>query len=105
MMLFNRSDHAELGCQFLEAFRFRRFGKSFVHICPFVVLAGSRCSQVLRGAANPFQFLEPHLGMLFFIIRRLQEQCGNLFKAFLLCFRRKIRVFVPRLGFPCKSGL
>ena len=105
MVLFDGSNHAELGSQFREAFLLSSLGKAFVHVSPFVVFAGSSSGQVCSRVTDAVQFLEPHFGVFFFVFSGLQEKCSNLFVAFLLCNGCEIGVFVSGAGFSVKCGV
>ena len=59
--------------------------------------------EVFRRLAQLAQFLEPELGMLLLVLRRLQEQRRDLLKALLLGCRGEIGIFVARLGFARKG--
>ena len=105
VVLFDGSNHAELGGQFREAFLFGSFGEAFIHVGPFVVFAGSSSGQVGSGVTDAVQFLEPHFRMFFFVICGLQEECRNLLIAFLLGYGCEIGVFVSGTGFAFKCGV
>ena len=74
VMLFDCGNTAELRGEFRESFLFRCFGEGFVHIGPLLVFTVGRGGQVVRGGTDALEFLEPHLGMLFFVLGSLQEQ-------------------------------
>ena len=103
MGLFDRAHHAELRRQLREAFLLRRLGKALVHVGPLVIFAIRRGRQILGGGADAVQLLEPHLSMLLLVIRRFEEQRGDLLKAILLGLGGKIGVLVARLGLACKG--
>ena len=99
---FHLRDQTEFFRQLREALFLGGLGKSVVHIGPLVVFAGRGGSQVLLGIADPLQLLEPHLRVLFFVFRGLQEQSRDLLIAFLFGDGGKISVFISGLRFPRK---
>ena len=103
VVLFNSGNQAEFRSQFRKALFFGGLSKSGVHIGPFVVLPAGSSGQVLGGTADPLQLLEPHLGVFFLVISRLQEQGRNLLKALFFGLGRKIGILVPRLRFTGKG--
>ena len=105
MVLLNGGHQAELGGQLGEALLLGGLGKALVHVRPLVVLAVGRGRQVLRGAADARQLLEPHLGVLFLVVRGFQEEGRDLLKALLLGLGGEIGILVPGLGLPCKGRL
>ena len=105
VVLLNLTNGAELGGQLGEALRLGGLGKALVHIRPLVVLPICGNSQVLSSGPDTLQFLEPHLGVLFFVVCGFQKQGGDLFEAFLLGLGGEIGVLVPSLGFSGESGL
>ena len=72
MCSLNLGNQFKLNSQFLEAFLPCFAGHTGIHIGPLVILACCRVSQILLRSADAVQFLEPHLGMLFFLVRGLQ---------------------------------
>ena len=104
VMLFNGGDQAELGSQLGETLLLGGLGETGVHVGPLIVFAGSGGSQILGGITDAFQLLEPHLSVLFFIVRSLQEQGRDLLIAFLLGLGCKIGVLVAGFGFAGEGG-
>ena len=106
LVVFLNGGHAtELGGQLGEALSLGRAGKAFVHIGPLVVLASGSSGQVLSGSADAVQLLEPQLGVLLFVLGGLQEESGNLFKAFLLGLRGEVGVLVACLALASESSV
>ena len=46
VMLLNLSYSSKFCCKFREAFFLSRFSKTFIHICPLIILAFSSCCQI-----------------------------------------------------------
>ena len=105
MVLLNGGHAAELGGQLGEALLLGGLGKALVHVRPLIVLAVGGRPQVLRGAADALQLLEPHLRVFLFVVRCFQEEGRDLLKALLLRLGCEIGVLVSGLGFPGKGGL
>src|SRR5699024_984781 len=97
MMLLDGSHKAECRRKFRESLFLCGFCKSVVHICPLVILTLCGVEQVLGGIADAVQFFEPHLRMLFLIVRRLQEKCGDLLIALFFCLGSKISILIACL--------
>ena len=70
---------------------------ALVHVRPLGILALGGVEQVLRRVAQLAQCLEPQLGVLFLVLRRLQEQRSDLLVAGLLGDRCKVGVLVAGL--------
>ena len=104
MMALNLTDHAEAGRQLRETFGLGRLGKAVIHVRPLVVLALCGRCEVLGRAADACQLLEPQLGMLLLVVRRLQEQRRDLLVALLLCYGGKEGVFAAGLRLPAKAA-
>ena len=103
VMLLHCGNQTETLGQLREAFFLSRLGKALVHVRPLVILSFCSGGQILGRVANALQFLEPQLGMLLLVFSRLQEQSSNLLKPLLLCYRGKVGVLIPCLGFSCKG--
>ena len=99
VFLFNGRHAAELLGQIVEALFIGFAGHARVHVRPLGILALGRVQKVFRRVAQLAQVLEPQLGVLLLILRRLQEQRGNLLKALFLGHRSEIGVLVARLRF------
>ena len=99
MTLFNRGDKAELRGELDEPFFFRRLRESFVHVGPLVILTLGGGEKVRVRLADSVELLEPHLRVLAFVLRRLEEERRNLLVSFLLRDRREIRKLVARARF------
>ena len=102
MALFNRGDKAELRGELDEPFFFRRLRESFVHVGPLVILTFGGGEKIRVRLADSVELLEPHLRVLAFVLRRLEEERRNLLVSFLLRNRREIRVLVARARFACE---
>ena len=99
VVLLNGRHQAEFGRQLREALLLGSLGKALIHISPLVVLALGSGEQILGGRANALQLLEPHLGVLFFIVGGFQKQRCDLLVALLLCGGSKKGILVSGLGF------
>ena len=86
----------------MEAFLVGFLSHTLIHIRPLEVLALGCVSQVLSGAVQAAQMLEPQLGMLFLIICGSQEQSCNLLIALLFCLGCEVGILVASLRLPCE---
>ena len=100
--LFDLGYALELGGQGQEALLLGGAGHLSIHLGPLFVFAGSGSRQVLLGGADTAEGLEPQLGMLLLIERRLLENGCDLLVALLLGLAGKIVVLVAGLGLPRK---
>ena len=98
VVLFDGGHATELGGQLMETLRLGGFGEAFVHVGPLVVFTVSGGCEVLGGAADAVQLLEPQLGMLLLVFGGLQEKGGNLLKTLLLGLGGEVGVLVPAYG-------
>ena len=99
MSFLDGCDAAELSRKFGESFLIGGLREAVVHVGPFVVFTGCRCRKVLRSRADAAgQFLVPELRMFLLVVRRLQEDLGDLLKAVFFRFRCEPGVFVARFG-------
>ena len=82
-----------------EALLARHLGELGVHLGPLLVLAGSGVGEVLHRGGNgaAVQQLEPELGVLLLVLRRLQEDVLDLDVAVLLGLAGVVLVLGVRL--------
>ena len=104
MLLLDLGDLLKQVGDLLEALLVSILGHLIVHIGPLVVLALGSGVQVLHGAANTAQQLEPDLGMLLLVVGSLLKDLGDLDIAVLLGLGSKIAVLVAGLRFTGESG-
>ncbi len=106
VFLFDFADHFKLTRDFVEAFFTGFLGHLSVHVGPFIIFAVGGSLQVSDGIRNfsAHQILEPDLGVFLFVAGGFFKDVGNLDVAFFASLRRKICVFVARLGFSSESG-
>ena len=105
VVLLDGGHTTELGGQLGEALGLCSLGKAFLHIGPLIVLACGGSGQVLGGGADAVQLLEPQLGVLLLVLGCLQEEGGNLLKAFLLGLRGEVGVLVAGLALASEGGV
>ena len=98
-------DHTELHGESLEAFGLGSLGEAFVHIGPFIVLAGGCFGEVGSSVAYSFELLEPHFCVFFLVVGGLKEKGGYLLVALFLGGGGKVSVFVSCLGLSGECGL
>ena len=97
-------DLAELDGDVGEAFGLGLLRHAPVHLGPLLALAGCGRQQVLRRRADAREELEPHLGVLLLVQRRLLEDRRDLLVAFLLRLRGEIVILVARLRLAREGG-
>ena len=102
MLFFRHCDGLENRCNRPESFFAGDFGKSGIHVRPFVVFTGGGGFQVVQGRCDhargkggrnfdfaPLQELEQPFGVLFFLVGGFGENVGDLDKAsFLACLAK-----------------
>ena len=98
MRLLDGGDTAEFLRELREAFLFGFLRHALVHVGPLKVLALCRVQQVLLGAAELIELLEPELGMLLLVLGGLQEERGDLLVAGLLGDGCEVGVLVSCLA-------
>ena len=104
-MLLDGGNATEFGSQLGESLGLGGACEAFVHVRPFVVLAGGGSGQVLGGGADTIQLLKPQLGMFLLVLGGLQEEGSNLLIALLLGLGGEVGVLVARLTFTSKSSV
>ena len=107
VLLLDGADHLEKLGDAGEALFVSGLGETGVHVGPFVVLAGRGVFEVYRrgGDVALMKQLEPDLGVLFLVARRLFEDLGDLLVAFFFGFAGIVGVLVARLRLAGESGL
>ncbi len=70
VMLFDCGNKAESARKFRESLFFCSFGKSLVHIRPFIVFACGSRAKILRRISDAVKFLKPKFCVFFFIFSR-----------------------------------
>ena len=107
MMLLDGTDHAELRGDLLEALLVGDLSELVVHVGPLVVLAIGGIVQIRDRVRNStiMQVLEPNLGMLFLVLRSLEEDVRNLNVTLVLRLACVILVLGMGLRLAGKSSL
>lgn len=107
MGFFYYGDAGEKFCKFREAFLRGIFGKSCIHIRPFILFTVCRVFEVCNciGHCAAVEKLEPEFCVLFFVVCGLFEDIGDLVISLFSCLRGIIVVLVSCLGLTGKRGL
>ena len=91
--------HAELGCDFLEAFFVGFLSHAVVHVGPLEVLACCGCLKIACCVLDvaTLKIFEPQFCVLFLVACSLLEDVCYLLVALFPCFRSKVGVLVACL--------